>query len=360
MSNMQIKAGEFRAILNQLKLCILGRALYPITENALFSDGWAISTDLEKFLSVEVSQADGVESFLVPVKQSLDLLKGVPKDSILDVGVEDGRFVLKGDGVNFSSKMDRSVEDFPPTWDVKGEPFEIQGLQFIKALSEVAVCASKKEIRPVLTGVGVFAEDDGYDVAATDGFRLGWAPVDFQLNELKPIVIPKASVNVLIKLWGNRSQESLQVTHDLNYATFSFGSVELTTQLLQGQFPNYSQLIPKDCKHTLSFDDAGEVYRVLGRLKTIVKEGSGAIRFCPLDQGVELSASLEGGVMVVEVKGVSSSGEAKIAFNVNHLLDYFKGKSGFVSVNFESVSTPGLFSYDGKHNQVIMPMSVQW
>ncbi|MDP2951942.1 MAG: hypothetical protein Q8O76_01325, partial [Chloroflexota bacterium] len=136
----------------------------------------------------------------------------------------------------------------------------------------------------------------------------------------------------------------------------TFGEVSVLIQLVAGTFPNYHQLIPK---HTPSVTfHAPELFRGVKLVGAIAKDGSGIVRL-----------SWEGGKLQVQARAdeVGSSSiainaechrEGRIAFRLPYLVEYLNGKDGVMTLSTDGPSSPGLFSYRGVANMVLMPMFV--
>ncbi|HLF05172.1 MAG TPA: DNA polymerase III subunit beta [Dehalococcoidia bacterium] len=287
--------------------------------------------------------------------------------------------------------------DFPPVPQVPGEGELVDGDRFFKALLGAVLYAArpKETARPVLQSVCVTLGDP-VSVAGGDGFRLAWQDAPVRLtgegSGLKQLLVPRESVQALDQAWkraikppsagpaGEGSAFSgldqgpsletarmavarrvMRVRMKGGQASFQFGEATLHTQLVQGQFPNYQQLIPEDLPNKVTFD-AEAAYRAVRMLAPMSagKQGSNNLLLEWTDQAMQLSARSE------EQGGISGSvpitmhGEpSHIAFNIRYLLEYLAGKHGLVLMESISQSQPARFTHPGSANMVLMPMFVK-
>ncbi|HRE01571.1 MAG TPA: DNA polymerase III subunit beta, partial [Ilumatobacteraceae bacterium] len=121
-----------------------------------------------------------------------------------------------------------------------------------EALRQVVRAASTDEARPVLTGVLLAAEADGLRMVATDSYRLAVRdlPGASVLGTDQKVLVPGRALNELARLVGNAPELTLRLGE--REATFEVGAVRLTTRLIEGEFPNYRQLIPASYPNKLT------------------------------------------------------------------------------------------------------------
>jgi DNA polymerase-3 subunit beta len=176
-------------------------------------------------------------------------------------------------------------------------------------------------------------------------WKRGATPELAGAREIASVAIAKR----LIRLdWGN---ERLQLR---------FGGISLVAQLLQGTFPNYGQLIPTETAPPITVH-AEDMERALRQVRKVAEDGSGIVRL--VWEGEKLTVSAQGkevGQTSVPIP-VTSSAPGRTALNLGYLLEYFKGRSGVVTMAPSGGEAgPVLFSHRGAPHILIMPMHVQW
>ncbi|OFW71140.1 MAG: DNA polymerase III subunit beta [Actinobacteria bacterium RBG_16_68_12] len=203
------------------------------------------ATDMEVSLRVSVSgEVSGGGAIVVPGRLLTDLVRLLP-DEVVSLSYEIGDGVLTIASGSYSSRVNVfSAEDFPrlPTLDVSLHTIAAPAL--LGTIEKVARAASRDESRPVLTGILVRFEGDTLIMAATDSYRL--AVKETSLGESGPeldAIIPARALQELARLAAGTEEVSLGV-HE-NHVIFGAGDVWLTSRRIDGQFPNYKQLLPE-------------------------------------------------------------------------------------------------------------------
>jgi len=203
------------------------------------------STDMEISLRATVSgEVSGDGSVVVPGRLLTDLARLLPDDSVTLVH-EEGEGVLSVTSGSHSSRLNvYSAEDFPrlPPLDVPLHAIAAPAL--LATIEKVARAASRDESRPVLTGILVKFEGDKLVMAATDSYRL--AVKETTLESAGPdveAIIPARALQELVRLASGGEEVGLG-SHE-NHVVFNAGDVWLTSRRIDGQFPNYGQLLPE-------------------------------------------------------------------------------------------------------------------
>src|ERR687895_425348 len=203
------------------------------------------ATDMEISLRATVGgEISGDGAVVVPGRLLTDLVRLLPDESVT-LTHEEGDGVLVVTSGSHSSRLNvYSAEDFPrlPPTDVPLHVIAAPAL--LGTIEKVARAASRDESRPVLTGILVRFEADKLVMAATDSYRL--AVKETELDESGPdldAIIPARALQELGRLAAGADEVSLGV-HE-NHVIFGAGDVWLTSRRIDGQFPNYKQLLPE-------------------------------------------------------------------------------------------------------------------
>jgi DNA polymerase III subunit beta len=247
---------------------------------------------------------------------------------------------------------------------------EVEALR--QAINQVVFAAATEESRPVLTGVCTQFEGSALTLAAADGFRLAVfkMPIKNKVSQKIEVIIPARTLAELNRLMGDQ-EETVTVTLNPNKSQvlFRLKSTELVSQLVQGTFPNYSQLIPKSY-NTRVMVNVAEFLRATKTASIFARDGSGIVRLV-VTPGSEsnpgrlaVSArSEEIGDDVGEIDATVEGADAKIAFNGKYLTDVLSVlHESQVALETTNPSSPGLIRPVGTDNytHVVMPMFVQW
>jgi DNA polymerase-3 subunit beta len=364
-------------------LGIVGRAVatrttLPITQNVLLaSDEGRLklaATNLEIALSCWIGgQIDDEGSITVPSRLLTDFVNSLPSDKIEMSLASRSRQLKLSCARNQATIGGMDADDFPPIPSVQdGGSVQLDPGALHAAITQVAFAAASDDSRPVLTGVHALMDGDELTLAAADGFRLSVHHLKLAkaVGERVEVIVP---ARALLELNRLLPEESDPVEMTLNatrtQALFRLKNVELVAQLIQGTFPNYSQLIP-DSSTSKAVVDAGEFLRETRIASIFARDGSGIVRLqtAPGEDtkpgSMVISARAEEiGDNQGEIDAAVDGEPSKIAFNGRYLQDVLQVlEGGRVSLETSGPSQQGVLRPVGDDTfvHVIMPMFVQW
>ena len=315
------------------------------------------ATDMEISLRASLSgDIAGDASVVVPGRLLTDLVRLLPDDTVT-LAHDEGDGVLSVASGSHSSRLNvYSAEDFPrlPPLDVELHRIETKAL--LETIDKVGRAASRDESRPVLTGILVRFEGDQLVMAATDSYRLAVkeTPLSAGGPDLEAI-IPARALQELVRIASGSDDVGLGV-HE-NHVIFSAGDVWLTSRRIDGQFPNYKQLLPE------SFEIEIETPRI-PLLEVVRRAGLMAQRNAPLrlrfaEGELTISAQTQDVGEAVESIPVDFSGEElEIGFNPEFLRDGLEAVAGdTVRLKLINRLRPGLVaSPEERFWYLIMPI----
>lgn len=364
-------------------LSVVGRAVatrtaLPITQNVLITTDQSrlklSATNLEIAISTWIgAQVEEEGSITIPARLLTEFVNSLPSERI------DINSVAQPKGLELTcAKFEAHIngtdaEDFPPIPTVdSGVVGKIDADVLKEAISRVAFAAATEDSRPVLTGIKVEITGDKFVFASADGFRLAVyeGKLAEPMSEDISFIIPARALQEVNRLIGSQqNQVEFTVTPSKSQALFRLEDVELVSQLIQGTFPNYSQLIPESYG-TRAIVDLEQFLRATRSASIFARDGSGIVR-------VQVSGSDDGGTGRLfisskaeelgdnqgEIEASVEGDESKIAFNSKYLSEVLDvlGK-GEVALETTSPSSPGVLKPIGEDGyiHVVMPMFVQW
>ncbi len=264
------------------------------------------------------------------------------------------------------------AEDSPPIPQVEGLTTSIEAESLRQGIAQVAFAAATDESRPVLTGIHCDLEEDQLTLAAADGFRLAVHKTTLAtpVSEKTAVIIPARAMSELGHLLSDEEGTiELRINTQKSQVLFKLKNLEMVSQLIQGNFPNYNQLIPSSYT-TRAVIAVSDFLRATKAASTFARDGSGILKL-QVTPGAELTPGKaaisaraeEIGDNVGEIDATVSGEEAKIAFNSKYLLDVLNViHQGQVALETTTSSSPGVLRPIGQDNyvHVIMPMFVQW
>jgi DNA polymerase-3 subunit beta len=289
------------------------------------------ATDMELSLraSLEAS-VDGEGEVVVPGRLLLDIARSLPdSDVTIEHRPEEAAVLVTSGSANYRLHT-YSAEDFPRLPDVEtSQPHVVDRDALIETISRVGRSASRDESRPVLTGILVRFEPGKIVMAATDSYRLAVkeTPVSGDLPELEAI-IPARALQELARLAAGSDEVQLGLQE--NHVVFGVEGAWLTTRRIDGQFPNYRQLLPEQFEHTLELPRE-ELLEVVRRVSLMAQRNS-PLRLRFSDGELTVSAQTQDVGEARESVPVPFAADAmEIGFNADFLRD------GLESVDSDSV-----------------------
>jgi len=320
------------------------------------------ATDMEIGLRVPLEGEvvrDG--AVVLPARLLVDVVRALPGDEVtLELRASEQDVELVGGAATFHIRTLR-LEDFPPFPDVEAEGrVQVPGPAFVETVLKVARSASRDETRPVLTGILVSASGEELRMVATDSYRLSVketrldAPLDgsFEAN------VPARALQELTRIVQHGSADQLAVSVRSNQVVFEAAGVVLSSRLIDGQFPNYRQLLPDAYEHELQLSGT-EVTEVVRRISLLAQKNA-PLRLAFSEGGLTVSARTPDVGEASETLPVPFAGEPlEIGFNPEFLRDGLEAlEGGDVLLKLISPLRPGLIqAADGSGFQyLLMPI----
>jgi DNA polymerase-3 subunit beta len=312
-------------------------------------------------------------SITIPARLLTDFVNSLPPERI-DITLPPKSKTMELKCARVEARISgQEVDEFPPIPLIgEGVTTKIDPQVLGNAIRQVVFAAATEESRPVLTGVHAQFDEGGLTLAAADGFRLTVykLPLASPVAEKTGIIIPSRSLSELARLLGTQEEPvELTINPQRSQVLFRLSNAELVSQLIQGTFPNYEQLIPQSYV-TKAVVQVSDFLRATKTAAIFAKDGSGIVRLV-MTPGSELTPGKlaisaraeEIGDNSGDIDAIVDGEEAKIAFNSKYLLDVLTVlEEEQVAIETTNPSSPGVLRPIGSENYVyvIMPMFVQW
>ena len=303
-------------------------------------------TDLDLTIQVETSVSGAADGVVVaPGRLVTDIVRALEPGAVTTESDDDDELRITAGRSQFTVRT-HPAGDFPRLPVPVAEAVTLPAAGLADALRQVVRAASSEDSRPILTGVLMAAESGGLRLVATDSYRLAVRdlPGAGVLREGQKVLVPSRALGELQRLIGSSGGAGAAVTapaagdeaedgkgevtkgavtlrlgdHD---ATFELGRVRLTTRLIEGEFPNYRQLIPSDYPNNLIVgrDDLLDAVR---RVKLLARDATTPVRIALRSDGIELTViTQDWGQATEEVDAKYDGAEMTVAFNPNYLID---------------------------------------
>jgi len=210
------------------------------------------ATDMELGIQSSLeAETDGEGTVLVPGRQLIDLTRSLGDEAVeMQTREAERDLEIRSGGAVFHLRT-LAAEDFPRFPETEGEPIKIPAAAFSETVELVAKAASRDDMRPVLTGVLVTAAGKEMTMVATDSYRLSvkTAQLDADLGGELEANVPARALRDLARIAPAEDAQEVEVWLLANQAVLRAGNVILNTRLIEGQFPNYRQLLPDSYDH---------------------------------------------------------------------------------------------------------------
>jgi DNA polymerase III subunit beta len=343
-----------RAVSTRATVLVLGGILLRAEGDELH----LAATDME--LSVRTSlpaQVDGEGAAVVPGRLLVELSRLLPDDDVqIEHRAEEG--VVRVECGSASYRLHTySVEDFPRLPDAATlGTFPVDKDALLDTVARVSRSASRDESRPVLTGILARFEGGKLVMAATDSYRLSVkeTPLEGDAPELEAI-IPARALTEATRI--AQAADTLELGVHENQVAFVADGVTLTTRRIEGQFPNYRQLLPETFEHTVALP-RGEVLEVVRRV-AVMSQRNSPLRVRFGDGELTVSAQTQDVGEARESLPAPFTGEPlEIGFNAEFLRDGFESVTGDeVQMKLISPLRPVVLQGDGDDfTYLVMPI----
>jgi DNA polymerase III subunit beta len=291
------------------------------------------ATDME--ISIKAPLAARVEepgSLVVPARIASEIARSLPSgDVVLEQRAGETQVEIRA-GESLFNLHSLPAVDFPQLPAPVGEGFTVGKAGFLETVDRVAPSASRDETRPVLTGVLIHFTKNQVRMVATDSYRLSVkeTPIDSSAPSALQAIVPARTLMELSRIASALPDETITIVPTENQMLFQVGGVVLISRLIDGQFPNYRQLIPEtfDYEVAVDHDELLEAVRRVG----LLAQKNAPLRMRFADNTLTVSAESQDVGKAHEAMPVQYSGDdVEIGFNPEFL------EAGVAAVKEEAV-----------------------
>lgn len=297
-------------------LPILSNVLIKTIDNRVCIAATNLDIAITHYIGSKVSQEG---SITVPARLMQDFVASLP-DGIININVNETKLNIKSDQYN-STINGTLADDYPVMPQIKdGIKWSISAPLLKKSLQQVVLAASNDDARPILTGVFFHTQKGELYIAATDSYRLAEKKV-MKLNQEVKLLIPASAMQDLLRILGDQDEE-VHVTHDDQQVLFTVGDIELVARLIEGNYPDYTKLVPTTFSTTATLPKS-ELINITKVSSLFARETAGSVTLNLDEEEKQISiksiASQLGENTAVAQAEVS--GTASITLNSRYLLD---------------------------------------
>ena len=313
--------------------------------------------------SDELGGDDAGFNTTVGARKLIDILRSLPADQMVSLSAAQNKLTLQAGKSRFTLQT-LPAEDFPlvnETVDF-GPVFSVPQKTLRSLVNQVHFAMAVHDIRYYLNGILFIAEGRTLTLVATDGHRLGLAQATLEsdMPSKQEVILPRKTVLELQRLLKDE-ETPIEMRFAGNQARFSFSGMEFVTKLVEGKFPDYNRVIPKNHRNSLTLGRA-PLLACLQRAAILTSEKFKGVRV-NLEPGVlRIASSNAEQEEAKEELEVDYEGDAiDIGFNVTYLIDVLANVSHeMVKIELQDSSASALLTVPDRpgFKYVVMPMRI--
>jgi DNA polymerase-3 subunit beta len=357
-----------RAVGTRTTLPVLSNVLLATDNGRLRLAATNLDMGITAWIGASVEE-DG--AITVPARTLNDLVNTLSPERVdLEVATRTNALHLAC-GATTASIKGIDAYEFPPIPEPSDEDdvLPIPADIFKEAIGMVAFAAARDDSRPILTGVSINYQDGLLTLAAADGFRLSVReiPLEAEFYETINLVVPARSLSEIARIITEDDEVvELVLPRDRSQVLFHLENVEVVSQLIDGTFPDYRQIIPRDVE-TRTVLYTADLLRAARRADIFAREANHTVRFSVEPQEgmagiarVRAQSSETGENEVVLDASIEGDG-VEIAFNVRYLIDVLSViPQDQIEVKTIRADKPGVLQPvgDDSYTHVVMPMHI--
>jgi DNA polymerase III subunit beta len=347
------------AVSNRNTLPILSNILFELEEDLLR----LTTTDLEVSIKCQIpAHVTEPGSITIPAKRLSEIVRELP-DSDVTVSVSDNSLVTLSCEKSLFKINGLPKDDYPVLPKSKNEKgFNLSKKELHEMIKRTVFSVSTDETRYVLNGVLFTVDDNIMRMVSTDGHRLALIEQKLEKTPTQKFnyIVPSKALQELSKILDDEGEINIQLNE--NQIIFSNDEVILMSRLIDGQFPNYNQVIPKDTDKNIDCQ-TDVLLSATRRVALMASDKSSSVKYTMSNNKLLITANTPEVGEAQEEMEIEYTGEnISVAFNAKYVLDVLKniGSKDCV-IGLSTSLNPGVFtpkSEDKKYVCIVMPMRI--
>lgn len=338
---------------------ILSHILVSVQNERMFLT--ATDLEIELIAETEIMECQQPQEFTFPAKKVFDICRSLGENAEIELNLDGNKLTLKSGRSRFSLST-FTTEEFPRLSSIKPQyEFELPSSELRILLDRSAFAMAQQDVRYYLNGLLFDIAEKHFQVVATDGHRLALskAAESLQIPQATHIIVPRKGVAELLRLLGPEQDSGVKVGISINHLRVITPEFTFTTKLIDGKFPDYNKVIPKNHPHH-AIIEKNLLKQTLQRVSVLSNEKYHSIRMYIQNGLMRLVANNpEQEEAEDEIEIHYNGPSVEIGFNVSYLLDVLNVlPEGSLKMAFANESTSVLLQHtdDTSSIYVIMPM----
>jgi DNA polymerase-3 subunit beta len=298
----------------------------------------------------------------VGARKLIDILRSMPGDQTVSLESAQNKLILKGGKSRFTLQT-LPAEDFPLVQEAAnfGPSFSVPQKTLKLLLNQVSFAMAVHDIRYYLNGILFVAEGKQLSLVSTDGHRLAFSSATLDVEVPKQeVILPRKTVLEMQRLLSDKDG-AIEMQFAGNQARFSFEGMQFVTKLVEGKFPDYNRVIPKNHKNIITLGRA-PLLASLQRTAILTSEKFKGVRLNIEPGTLRVASNNAEQEEAVDELDIDYSGEPiEIGFNVTYLIDALANMTqDMVKIELADSNSSALLTIpdDAAFKYVVMPMRI--
>jgi DNA polymerase-3 subunit beta len=322
------------------------------------------TSDLEIQIRTMADMDGDTGSFTTTVgaRKVIDILRTMPGDQTVSLESSQNKLILKGGKSKFTLQT-LPAEDFPLVQEAPsfGPKFNVPQKALKDLLNQVSFAMAVHDIRYYLNGILFVAEGKQLSLVATDGHRLAYASAMLDVEvPRQEVILPRKTVLELQRLLSD-AEGAIEMQFANNQAKFAFGGMEFVTKLVEGKFPDYNRVIPKNHKNSVTLGRA-PLLASLQRTAILTSEKFKGVRLNIEPGTLRVASNNAEQEEAVDELDIDYGGDnIEIGFNVTYLIDALANMDqDMVKIELADANSSALLTIpeNASFKYVVMPMRI--
>ena len=356
------------SVLQSVSGIVERRHTLPILANVLIrkigSQIQFTTSDLEIQIrtTADLGGDSGNFSTTVGARKLIEILRTMPTDQTVSLTSQQSKLVLQGGKSRFTLQT-LPAEDFPLVQESAnfGPAFSVPQKTLKSLLDQVAFAMAVHDIRYYLNGILFVAEGKNLSLVATDGHRLAFSQATLDVDVPKQEVILQRKTVIELQRLLSVDEGAIEMQFAGNQAKFSFGGMEFVTKLVEGKFPDYNRVIPKNHKNLITLGRA-PLLATLQRTAILTSDKFKGVRLNIEPGTLRVASNNAEQEEAVDELDIDYAGDSiEIGFNVTYLIDALTNmQQDMVRLELSDSNSSALFTIpeNTQFKYVVMPMRI--
>jgi DNA polymerase-3 subunit beta len=319
-------------------------------------------------MELEISASNKIKSkeevtFTIYAKDLIDIVRKLPEKTQIKFKIEESKIYLNANKNTFELNTFSHL-DFPALPKTQNTSvIKIKQDSLKELIENTSFSMGNQDIRAYLNGLFFELNKDSLTVVATDGHRLSIGEVkqNNDLEERKTVILPRKAVLELTKLLNKSTQDTAEIHLSDNYFSLIDTNTKIISRLIDGNFPNYKQVMPTDFSNTIIIDRM-DFLSSLQQASIFVDERTKGVKLVFRDDKLSIFSHSERGRAETQLEVTKQEKELEIAFNIHYLISILEKltttKINMVIPGGENKSCLLSATDDESYQYIVMPMRI--